>query len=184
MIYTLDKKLRVTFSAGKENSKLELDSAQYLNKTPQELVETMGLDPDVASKMTYHYEQALRGKPQYYETAYAGFYYSSWAVPLTDNENDDDKLLIVSQNITQSKKDQEKINAQRRFLNKLFHTLPSMLYVFDRTKGKVTYINEKVFDFAGYTIEEVEGMGRDILSLVHPDDLEEVKQKLKDIHLK
>lgn len=179
IIYTVDKELKTTFVAGQELKNAGVPEELCLNKTPYDAIETFGTPPELAAKVAYHYEKTFEGTSQYFESHLYDSYYANWTTPVVNEQGIVEQILAVSQNITEGKKARKKLEEQERFLDKLFHTIPSLLYVFDPQEEQVTWVNEKVFEFAGYRSEEVKKMGIEIWTLVHPDELAEVREQLK-----
>ncbi len=61
------------------------------------------------------------------------------------------------------------------FTRHILETVPGIVFVFDCIHNRDIYVNKTVQEFLGYSPEEMEGMGNEILqNLVHPDDLQSI----------
>lgn len=67
-----------------------------------------------------------------------------------------DRLITESQNV----------------VSRVLGSLPVIIYVYDLAERRNAYINREAVDFLGYTTEEIQAMGSDMLAtLMHPEDL-------------
>lgn len=67
-----------------------------------------------------------------------------------------DRLITESQNV----------------VNRILGSLPVVIYVYDLAEKRNAYISREAGDFLGYTSEEIQAMGSDMLArLMHPEDL-------------
>ena len=58
------------------------------------------------------------------------------------------------------------------FLDGVLNVVPGLVYVFNQTTMSNEYANRNVGEAMGYSVEEVQAMGADLMpSLCHPDDL-------------
>jgi PAS domain S-box-containing protein len=64
------------------------------------------------------------------------------------------------------------------FSRKIADFFPAIIYVYDVDSRKLKYINRRVTDMLGYTLEDVEGLDDGILPLVYQEDVEQVKKEL------
>jgi PAS domain S-box-containing protein len=64
------------------------------------------------------------------------------------------------------------------FSRKIADFFPAIIYIYDVDSRKLKYINRRVTDMLGYTIEDVEGLDDGIIPLVYKDDVELVKEEL------
>ncbi|MCE9596528.1 MAG: PAS domain-containing protein [Spirochaetia bacterium] len=57
-------------------------------------------------------------------------------------------------------------------LSRVLASVPVIIYVYDLLDRKNVYINRDMTDFLGYTAEQIQALGSDILAtLIHADDL-------------
>lgn len=61
--------------------------------------------------------------------------------------------------------------------------LPVIIYVYDSSSGGLRYINNKVTDILGYSLEDIQGWNNDMLQLVFRDDVQLVKQQLEKCNM-
>lgn len=64
------------------------------------------------------------------------------------------------------------ITESQSVVSRILGSLPVIIYVYDLTEKRNAYINREAVDFLGYTTEEIQAMGSDMLArLMHPEDL-------------
>lgn len=67
-----------------------------------------------------------------------------------------DRLITESQNV----------------VSRILGNLPVIIYVYDLAEKRNAYINREAAEFFGYSTEEIQAMGSDMLArLMHPEDL-------------
>lgn len=65
-------------------------------------------------------------------------------------------------------------------LEKITGASPNLIYVFDLELQNMVYANRALTGYMGYTLEQVQGLGKDLLSnVVHPDDLPALLEHLR-----
>lgn len=64
------------------------------------------------------------------------------------------------------------------FSRKIADFFPAIIYIYDVDSRKLKYINRRVTDMLGYTIEDMEGLDDGIIPLVYKEDVELVKNEL------
>ncbi|WP_192843556.1 PAS domain-containing protein [Leptolyngbya sp. NIES-2104] len=84
---------------------------------------------------------------------------------------------------SQTKRDltqtRQALHDQQRFLHQLTEAVPGILYIYDLVERRNVFINRQITDVLGYTPEQVQALGSDVLlKLLHPDDLDRVPQHL------
>jgi PAS domain S-box-containing protein len=66
---------------------------------------------------------------------------------------------------------ESRISEQQHFNTKITETLPGIVYVYDRVNNKELYTNRMLTERLGYTHDDLQQMGDNILKeLIHPDD--------------
>jgi len=98
----LDKNLRYIYTEGKEY--------QVLGLNPKELIGSFHLlkyEAEVAHEAKNHLADVLDGKTVMYEVMYGGQHYLKSGVPLYNASGNIDRILLVTQNITDSKKSEK-----------------------------------------------------------------------------
>jgi PAS domain S-box-containing protein len=68
------------------------------------------------------------------------------------------------------------------FPDKITDFFPAIIYIFDADAKKLKYINRKLTDLLGYTYNDVQTWDNDLMSIVHKDDLENVKSELQKFY--
>ncbi|HEY9608012.1 PAS domain S-box protein [Allocoleopsis sp.] len=129
---------------GKTNSEL------YAN--PADVEHCMAQDREVLSTLREKIipEEALptpSGKVRWFQTI---------KKPICSSEGQVNQVLGVSTDITEHKRSQEELKAQKEFLQTVLDTNPNLIYVKDR-EGKYLLANLALADFYGIPLEEVLG---------------------------
>jgi len=74
------------------------------------------------------------------------------------------------------------LHESRHLIDRIFLTMPDAVNIFDRVKDKQLFGNKRIFHDLGYTDEEVQAYGSQIVdTLIHPDDVEIYKQHKEDM---
>jgi PAS domain S-box-containing protein len=86
-----------------------------------------------------------------------------------------ESLLILFTEITDRKRIESLLNERQYFLQKILDTEPGTVYIYDLEERRNVYINRFWLLAFGYTEEETQAMGDQILNqIIHPDDLTRV----------
>ncbi|MCB0481600.1 MAG: PAS domain S-box protein [Flavobacteriales bacterium] len=94
------------------------------------------------------------------------------------NQNGELKgFLGTTQNITDRKESEQKINESKKFIESIIETSPSIIYVIDYNTKLMTHGMKRFAEYFGYSPEEVEVMPNGVDDLVHPDDIEAVQKQ-------
>jgi PAS domain S-box-containing protein len=110
------------------------------------------------------------GEVSYSEDGITAGIYSLKAFPLPDR-----CLGLAFENITARKHIETQLHESQRFNQQIAEAMPGVLFVHDLIEQRNIYTNRQITDFLGYTSEQVQAMGADVIPmLVHPDDLERV----------
>ncbi len=83
-------------------------------------------------------------------------------------------LLTISHiiDITQRWNAESILAERERFIQNIAYASPNILYVYSLVEERNIYTNREIGEILGYTSEEIESMGRNLLiNLIHPDDL-------------
>ena len=74
----------------------------------------------------------------------------------------------------------ETYQESQTFLQQIAETIPNLLYIYDWLAKRSIYVNRQVVETLGYTLLEIAQMGTDVLAtLLHPDDMDTVKEHFK-----
>lgn len=77
---------------------------------------------------------------------------------------------------------QQRLRAGQDIIEQVFETNPNGLVVFDLLERRVIFQNRQVSSTVGYTPEEIEAIGSNLLSVVlHPDDLSKTLQMFTEV---
>ena len=86
-----------------------------------------------------------------------------------------DSLLILFTEITDRKRIERLLNERQYFLQKILDTEPGTVYIYDLEERRNVYVNRHWLSEYGYTPEETQAMGDElIVRIFHPDDLERI----------
>lgn len=86
-----------------------------------------------------------------------------------------DSLMILFTEITDRKRIERLLNERQYFLQKILDTEPGTVYIYDLEERRNVYINRYWLLAYGYTEEETQAMGDELLDRIfHPDDLERI----------
>ena len=81
----------------------------------------------------------------------------------------------VMYDITERKQAEEALQESQRFIRRIADTIPEVLYVYDLVEQRNVFVNREIGTVLGYSENEIQEMGRTLLSrLTHPDDLSKV----------
>ena len=81
------------------------------------------------------------------------------------------RMFGTIQDITERRRAEDELRASERNLRLLIETIPGMICRGSAT-GEIEYVNQRVLDYTGKTLEDVAGFGW--ASVLHPDDAERV----------
>ena len=90
---------------------------------------------------------------------------------------------ILQKEISERKQAEAALRESERFTQQIAEASPNILYIYDLIEHRNIYINRQIRQFLGYSPEEIQNMGCEVLSnLIHPKDfarLREYHQKIK-----
>jgi len=91
-----------------------------------------------------------------------------------------DSLLILFTEITDRKRIERLLNERQYFLQKILDTEPGTVYIYDLEERRNVYVNRFWLLAFGYSEEETQAMGDQLLKqVIHPDDLTGVLEHLE-----
>jgi PAS domain S-box-containing protein len=131
--------------------------------------------PDEQAATLERFTQLLHGRDVVnFESRYrckdGSWRWLAWSCPAA--RPGDTLLYGVARDVTDRKQAEEAVRAGQRFIQAVADALPHILYVFDLASRRVVYANRQVAQELGYTAEEVQALGEDVLPrLMHPEDL-------------
>ncbi|WP_413436955.1 PAS domain S-box protein [Sulfuriferula sp. GW1] len=80
-------------------------------------------------------------------------------------------ILSSVRDISQRKKLESRLQDKTHMLERILETEPGTVYIFDLPEQQNVYVNRHWLTAFGYTHEEAQAMGSEVLQLFHPDDL-------------
>jgi len=81
-------------------------------------------------------------------------------------------LILMILEVLRRKKVEHLLRERNRFIESLVKMMPDILYIYDLIDQKNIYSNDGVQRVLGYSVEELQTMGRHLITdLMHPDDL-------------
>ncbi len=84
-------------------------------------------------------------------------------------------LRGVIHDISKRKQAEHAYEESQRLIRRIAETMPSVLYLYEHAENRNVFCNRRIQTVLGYSEEEVNEMGGDLLNrLVHPDDAENV----------
>ncbi len=77
----------------------------------------------------------------------------------------------ANEDITERKKAEEALRKSQMFNEIILNASPDVIYIYDIVEKKNVYSNEGVMDVLGYSAQEIQEMGDELIqALMHPDD--------------
>lgn len=80
-------------------------------------------------------------------------------------------VLSSARDISQRKNLESTLQDQKHMLERILDTEPGTVYIFDLAEQQNVYINRHWLTAFGYTPEETQAMGSEVIQFLHPDDL-------------
>ncbi|MBA4390530.1 MAG: hypothetical protein C0399_06300 [Syntrophus sp. (in: bacteria)] len=146
--------------------------AQRLGKSVRELIGVCQYDffsPDIAQNRKKQFDKVVRtGEPVHFEDKREGRTYETSAFPVSDERGKVLKISIFARDITERKHMEEVLSESEDKFRSLAEK--SIVGVYLLQDGIFKYVNEKLAEILGYTIEEMlDKMGPQ--NVVFPEDL-------------
>jgi PAS domain S-box-containing protein len=89
-------------------------------------------------------------------------------------------LSVYFRDIDKRKRVEDELHRSQRFIEQVANATPDVIYTYDLVEQRIVYANRELFTILGYTPEQIQAMGKDIIpTLLHPDDLELLEQQLR-----
>lgn len=80
-------------------------------------------------------------------------------------------MLSIIRDITAQVQAERGLREKNTLLERIFNTTPDLLYIYDLLEDRNVFANRNLFSMLGYTSEDVQQLGSDLLfQLIHPDD--------------
>ena len=92
------------------------------------------------------------------------------------------EVISIVRDISARKKAELELQDSQRFAEIIAEASPNILYVYDLREHKVIYANASIVHILGYTLEEIQAMGVEMVStLMHPEDLIKMPNYLQQV---
>ena len=161
----IERDMTIGFSSGQEFTKQGLDPDQFIGASLEQIF------GDQSSLVRRYYERTFAGEEQTFELLFDGRHQRYRSVPLTAEDGSIPRILAVVQNVTDQKRAEEALRRSRAFTESLLNLSPDVIYIYDLVERKNIYSNSSIANLLGYSVDEVRGMGTDLLpALMHPED--------------
>jgi len=109
-------------------------------------------------------------------TAKKKTYIRSLFTNITDNQNKVISGIGLVEDVTEKKKDQEKIKENQLFINRITEQSPDLIYIFDVKSNKNIFINKDLNELLGFKKDISTKDSLKILEkLIHPDDAKQFR---------
>ncbi len=104
-------------------------------------------------------------------------YFNLLFYPLREPDGTVNGVMIVGREVTDMVLEHKRMEKSENYYRRMADTVPVMLYI-TRPDGNCTYVNQKWFSYTGESPENT--LGRKWLSVVHPDDLQEMEKGFQE----
>lgn len=92
--------------------------------------------------------------------------------PLVDPSGTVIGVASLVQDVTEQQRAQVALRDQQHFTERVTQAIPGLVYVYDLVEHRNVYANRQLTDVLGYTMDEVQAMGTNLLpTVLHPNDL-------------
>ncbi|TCV89611.1 PAS domain S-box protein [Sulfurirhabdus autotrophica] len=85
--------------------------------------------------------------------------------------NGEPAIIASVRDISQRKKLELALQDQKFMLERILDTQPGTVYIYDLVEQRNVYLNKHWLTAYGYTVEETQAMGSNVLQIFHPEDL-------------
>lgn len=97
---------------------------------------------------------------------------------LTDDEGKAYKIFGTVQDVTIQKLFELRLEENQNFIQKVADAAPSIIHVYNTRTGEYIFINKAIEQILGYDPKEIFEKGNDFFfTIIHPDDLPELKER-------
>ncbi len=165
----IEKDLTISYSAGQEFKKQNLDPEQFKGRTIDEVFGDYGAE--TLSKVKSAYQKTFRGREQAFEVFLNDQYQQYKTVPLYDDNGEIKRILAVVENITESKKAALALNeSETKYRDLVENSVLGMALYFK--DGGYQFGNRRFSEITGYSREEIESPDFDFAPLFSKDAVE------------
>jgi len=158
-VFLIDDQANYLIAEGEELAKIGRTSKDYVGRNALELFDQRG-----SREIKPQFEKLLKGNSVRHSYQNFGSYYSLVGEPYYNDEGKLIGAILLVQNITDTKRQEDKLKKAIYELNfqKSALDLTALVSITDRD-GVITYVNEKLCQVSGYTREEFLGSTHKIL---------------------
>ena len=155
----INDKYEYIFTGGKELEDLPQSPEEVVGKTIYEIY-----TKPLAKKLKVYLDKCLNGNQLTFDISYEGKYWNVYAVPLNNENNVVDKVMLLSQNITQQRKADKGLKETHKSLSDFRKALDiaSMVAILN-DQGEISYMNDNLKRLSGYQLDEVSNKSIDFL---------------------
>ncbi|NOZ07554.1 MAG: PAS domain S-box protein, partial [FCB group bacterium] len=163
----VEKDLTISYSAGQEFKKQNLDPEQFNGLTVEDVFGQYG--KEILSKVKSAYQKTFSGEEQSFEILLNGQYQHYRTVPLPDETGEVARILAVVENITERKKATLALNESETKYRDLVENSVLGMALYFKNEG-YQFSNKRFSEITGYSREEIESPGFDFAGLFSKDD--------------
>jgi len=109
-------------------------------------------------------------------------YIDATLFPIVDTKGKLQYVVCQWIDISEQKHAEEKIIEEQNYKESILSNMQTGVYIYNIKTSSNDYINSRYTTITGWSLEEINSMGKDFYKLFHPDDLEKISGHMKDIY--
>jgi two-component system, sensor histidine kinase and response regulator len=178
IIMRFDRQFRFLYINPIVEQEIGIPATATIGKTSEELGFSEALVSLWHGTMQQVFETGIEQTIEYSVPTLRGqIYYASRIVPELIESGLVESVLIIACDITQLKQTEIALRESQQFAQSIADSNPNILYIYDLVEERNLYTNREVITLLGYTPAEILAMDSgDLLSHIHPNDLEKVQR--------
>ena len=161
VLFLLDRDLRYLAAGGEGLRRLGLTARQVVGRSAQEVF------PELWETIDSHCSAALAGQENHFELEYQARVYANQAMPIINDDGSISQVLVVTQDITESKATQERLKESEHRFRSFVENANDIVYALT-PEGVFTYVSPNWLEFMGEPSEQA--IGQAFAPYVHPED--------------
>jgi|GEM_PF-4930891 len=147
----IDKDFKYVFTGGKELEDLPQNPEDVFGKSIYELYE-----PELADKLGLYLTRCMQGEQLTFDIDYEGKYWNVFAIPLYNEYEEIDKVMLLTQNITLQRKADKGLKETHKSLSDFRKALDVASYVaILNENAEFNYLNENLIGLSGFSLDEL-----------------------------